>query len=192
MRGRGNSFLERRRLTAISYQVEYPVFVGSSYDASTTNLTYRIETTSSTPLEITVSFLSPITPTSTLRQSIPASYITVQAQGDVNVNIYMDVNGRWVSGNAGSQISWDYDTVKPKVNRAALSRWQIHRQTELLFSEIRDRAEWGTLHFTGPAVCIPQASLRSKANQYYRASSTNPEMLPLSGALLRAKGRHGI
>lgn len=139
-------------LTTIRYQLEYPFYVGSSYDASTTNLTYHIETTSSTPLQLTVSFLSPITPTSTLRQSIPASYVTVYVQGDAHVNVYMDVNGRWLSGDAGSQISWQYGTVKTKSNKATLPRWQIQRQEELLLSEINDRGEWGTLHFTGPAV----------------------------------------
>lgn len=137
------------------YQVKYPYYAGSSYDASTTNLTYRIETTSpGIPLEITVSFLSPITPTSTLRQSIPASYVTVYVHGDVNVNIYMDINGRWVSGDSGNQISWTHDGVGTK-GKAALHRWQIQRQTEQLLSEINDRGEWGTLHFTGPAVCMP-------------------------------------
>jgi hypothetical protein len=141
------------RLTVISYEVEYPFYDGSSYDASTTNLTYRIDTPSS-PLQITVSFLSPITPTSTLRQSIPASYVTVHVQGDVNVNVYMDVNGRWLSGDAGSQIFWNYDTVNTEISKAALPRWKIQRQSELLLSEINDRGEWGTLHFTGPPVCM--------------------------------------
>lgn len=65
----------------------------------------------------------------------------------------MDVNGRWVSGDAGSQIVWDHDGVKTK-NKATLNRWRIQRQEELLLSEINDRGEWGTLHFTGPAVSI--------------------------------------
>lgn len=78
----------------------------------------------------------------------------MHVHGDVNVNIYMDVNGRWVSGDAGSQISWDHDGVGK--NKATLHRWRIQRQAELLLSEINDRGEWGTLHVTGPAVCIPR------------------------------------
>ncbi|GIJ87710.1 hypothetical protein Asppvi_006623 [Aspergillus pseudoviridinutans] len=135
-------------------QVEYPVYLGAKYDASTTNLTYRIDSAASSaagPVAITVSFLSPITPTSTLRQSIPASYITVYVHGDVPVNVYIDLNGRWVSGDAGSQIVWQHDTFGFKRKTPTLQKWQFRRQNELHFSEIRDRAEWGTLHFTGPA-----------------------------------------
>ncbi|KAB8257047.1 hypothetical protein BDV32DRAFT_128063 [Aspergillus pseudonomiae] len=136
-----------------SPEVAFPVYLGANYDASTTNLTYRIDldTSASTPLEITISFLSPITPTSTLRQSIPASYVTIHVHGDVGVNIYMDVNGRWVSGDAGSKITWQYDGFDTKGSKPTLQRWRFKRETELLLSEIRDRAEWGTLHFTGPA-----------------------------------------
>lgn len=135
--------------------VHFPDYLGHNYDASTTNFTYRIETNASQPLDITVSFLSPITPTSTLRQSIPASYVTIDVHGEVEVNVYMDVDGRWVSGDTGSKISWDWDTLnieEQKESKESLQRWQIRRSTELLLTEIRDRAEWGTLHFTGPAV----------------------------------------
>jgi hypothetical protein len=124
-------------------------------------LTYQIDsdTSSASPLDITISFLSPITPTSTLRQSIPASYVTIHVHGDVSVNIYMDVNGRWVSGDAGSKITWQYGSIDTKDRKPTLQRWQFKRETELLLSEIRDRAEWGTLHFTGPAVRIPGSDL---------------------------------
>ncbi|GKZ34741.1 hypothetical protein AbraIFM66950_005097 [Aspergillus brasiliensis] len=136
-----------------SSQVDFPTYLGAHYDASTTNLTYRIDssTSASHPLQITVSFLSPITPTSTLRQSIPASYVTIHVHGEVSVNVYMDINGGWVSGDTRSHISWQYDAFDAEDSKPALRRWQIQRQSELLFSEIRDRAEWGTLHFTAPA-----------------------------------------
>lgn len=132
----------------------YPVYLGHNYDASTTNLTYRIESTAAAPLDITVSFLSPITPTSTLRQSIPASYVTIDVQGDVDVNVYMDLDGRWMSGDTASKITWTWDILEGEHKKPVLQRWQVQRENQLLLSEIRDRAEWGTLHFTGPAVSI--------------------------------------
>ncbi|KAJ5390473.1 glutaminase [Penicillium cataractarum] len=136
-------------------QVKYPEYLGPNYDASTTNFTYRIDIDSK-PLDITVSFLSPITPTSTLRQSIPASYVTIDVQGNVDVNVYMDIDGRWVSGDGGSRLNWQWDTLDVEAEMSnskkssGLQRWQIRRDAELDLSEIRDRAEWGTLHFTGP------------------------------------------
>lgn len=142
------------------YQVQYPDYLGHNYDASTTNFTYRIDTGVAKPLDITISFLSPITPTSTLRQSIPASYVTIDVQGSVDVNVYMDIDGRWVSGDGGSQLNWQWSTLDVEDEKNAnidsqkpsLQRWQIRRDSELDLSEIRDRAEWGTLHFTGPNV----------------------------------------
>lgn len=153
--------LSSQLIDATRTQIDFPTYLGANYDASTTNLTYRIDpsTSASHPLEITVSFLSPITPTSTLRQSIPASYVTVHVHGEVSVNVYMDVNGGWVSGDTRSHISWQYDAFDANDNKPALRRWRFQRQSELLFSEIRDRAEWGTLHFTAPAVCKLESSV---------------------------------
>ncbi|EPS30084.1 hypothetical protein PDE_05034 [Penicillium oxalicum 114-2] len=141
------------------YNVRFPTYLGHNYDASTTNLTYRIEADAAKPLEITISFLSPITPTSTLRQSIPASYVTIDVQGGLDVNVYMDVDGRWVSGDGNSRLRWDWDSRPAEVTKdkegepiptPGLQTWRIRRESELDLSEIRDRAEWGTLHFSGP------------------------------------------
>ncbi|KAJ6115546.1 hypothetical protein N7523_005963 [Penicillium sp. IBT 18751x] len=154
------------------YQVKYPNYLGHNYDASTTNFTYRIDTDSSKPLHITVSFLSPITPTSTLRQSIPASYITIDVKGETDVNIYMDVDGRWLSGDTGAQLKWEWDTMNigDKNKKPSLQRWQVRRTTELLFTEIRDRGEWGTLHFTGPANAQYESGEADKVRRNFASS----------------------
>ncbi|KAJ5918486.1 hypothetical protein N7466_010478 [Penicillium verhagenii] len=150
------------------YKIQYPEYLGNNYDASTTNFTYRIDTKASTPLEITVSFLSPITPTSTLRQSIPASYITIDVKGEVDVNVYMDIDGRWLSGDTGSKINWEWDTVNiENKEKPTLQQWKIRRENELLLSEIRDRAEWGTLHFTGPTNTRYESGEAGKVRQRF-------------------------
>ena len=137
------------------YNVSFCSYLGASFDASTTNLTYQIPAPQSQkankPLEIVISFLSPITPTSTLRQSIPASYMTVYVSGGFNVDIYVDLNGQWASGDRGSQIVWDFAQQQLGGDKG-LKTWKIRRETEELFSEIRDQAEWGTLHFSAPSV----------------------------------------
>jgi hypothetical protein len=135
------------------YNLSFPTYLGAQYDASVTNLSYTIPSPRGpyeTPLELTLSFLSPITPTSTLRQSIPASYISVYIKGDFDLDVYIDVNGQWVSGDRRSEIEWsleetNYNDVKK------LKSWRVKRRTEQLLTEIGDRAEWGSLHFTGPA-----------------------------------------
>jgi hypothetical protein len=136
--------------------VSYPIYEGASYDASVTNLTYLIPgPVTSDTLKIQLSFLSPITPTSTLRQSIPASYVTVTVTGNVDVNVYIDLNGQWVSGDRSSRIVWDFGRLLPETGqKKGLKKFQVRRETELLLSEVRDRAEWGALHFIGPEVSM--------------------------------------
>ena len=139
-----------------SYNVSFPTYRGATYDASTTNLSYSIPSSSGAGrpkhLEIVLSFLSPLTPTSTLRQSIPASYFTVHVKGNFHVNIYTDVNGQWVSGDRANHVSWKLHESYAEKKGKALKSWQIKRKTEQLLTEWNDRAEWGTLHFTAPSV----------------------------------------
>lgn len=68
------------------------------------------------------------------------------------MNIYMDVDGQWVSGDTRNNINWEWDSLKTEGQKPHLQRWQVHRETEQLLSEINDHSEWGTLHFTGPTV----------------------------------------
>lgn len=171
------------------YTVKFPDYLGHNYDASTTNFTYRIDTDTSAPLDITVSFLSPVTPTSTLRQSIPASYVTIAVHGEIDVSVYMDVDGRWLTGDYDSQIRWDWNTLNAedqKDKKPSLQRWQIRRTTELLLTEIRDRAEWGTLHFTGPAVSAVHWSSCTNTDRLRRMVATNQERQTQSGGALPA------
>ena len=139
--------------------MSFATYLGATYDASTTNLTYLIPQPPTlqkvaAPLEIVISFLSPITPTSTLRQSIPASYLSIHVKGEFNVNLYLDLNGQWASGDRGSQIVWDLETRELGNSGDGLKTWRVKKETEALFSETRDQSEWGTLHFTGPSVIV--------------------------------------
>ena len=95
--------------------------------------------------------MSPVTPTSTLRQSIPASYISIYAKGDFDVEIYVDINGQWASGDRGSAVEWSMATLKFDES-TSLKSWQIKRQNEQLFTEFNEHGEWGTVYFTGPSV----------------------------------------
>lgn len=126
------------------------MYKGAQYDASVTNLTYQIPSPNSTSdyVEIVLSFLSPVTPSSTLRQSIPASYLSIHATGSFDVDLYIDLNGQWVSGDRGSEIVWELENAETE----KLKSWVVKRKDELLFTEWSDRAEWGSLRFTGPSV----------------------------------------
>ncbi|KAF9870839.1 glutaminase a [Colletotrichum karsti] len=153
----------------------FPTYLGAAFDASTTNLSYAIPPPkgSSAPVKVVLSFLSPITPTSTFRQSIPAAYMTVYAEGSFDINIYTDLNGEWVSGNRDNKIVWDLS--KPKASEkqsAVLKTWQVSRQTEQLLTEFADHAEWGTLHFTGPADVYHQAGTSGILRHHFATKGT--------------------
>ncbi|KAK4899703.1 hypothetical protein LTR27_002969 [Elasticomyces elasticus] len=162
---------------AEGYNVSYPEYRGAVYDASTTNLSYVIPSGNSEDdgVEVVVSFLSPITPTSTLRQSIPASYLSVHVKGKVDIDIYIDINGQWVSGNRGSEIEWSLTQPQLKSTfstKPSLKTWQIHRRQQLLFTEEHDQAEWGTLHFTGPSDIAHEAGTSGLLRQRFAHNST--------------------
>lgn len=76
------------------YTVQFPTYTGFQYDSSTTNLTYSLPNPLSGDVLVTLMFTSPITPESTERQALPASYVEVIVEGQVDVNIYVDLNGR--------------------------------------------------------------------------------------------------
>lgn len=137
------------------YKVTFPEYLGATFDASTTNLTYSIASAnSSLPANLTLSFLSPITPTSTLRQSLPASYLTVHVEGNFDINVYIDLNGEWVTGDRANDIEWSLEQVEPNprtiATATAIKSWKVQRRTQQLLSEFADRAEWGTLYFSAP------------------------------------------
>ncbi|QSZ30447.1 hypothetical protein DSL72_000001 [Monilinia vaccinii-corymbosi] len=141
--------------TGESFNVSYPTFLGATFDASTTNLTYKIPSPSESkdPLEVVLSFLSPITPSSTFRQAIPAAYLTVHVAGGFDLDVYLDINGLWVSGDRGNAIEWTFSRSEPPKGskELPLKTWKVKRAIEQLFTEWGDRSEWGQLHFTGPA-----------------------------------------
>ncbi|KAI1423712.1 DUF1793-domain-containing protein [Xylaria sp. FL1777] len=142
--GRPQDFLSQH---SSSYNVSLPRYHGAAFDASTTNLTYTLP---GSDIKIVLSFLSPITPTSTLRQALPASYLTCSVEGSSDVSLYLDVNGEWVSGDRGSKIQWKLEVPQAGQLETGLKTWRIARAEELLFTEVQDRAEWGTLHVSAP------------------------------------------
>ncbi|KAF2798747.1 glutaminase A [Melanomma pulvis-pyrius CBS 109.77] len=158
------------------YSISYPKYNGAKYDASTTNLSYSLpppgKASGADDLEITLSFLSPVTPTSTLRQSIPAAYLTVYVKGSFDVTIYIDVNGQWVSGDRNNVIEWGLTQQEAVGTTKALKTWSVKRQTEQLLTEVRDQAEWGQLHFTGPADVRHEAGTSAILRQRFARTGT--------------------
>ncbi|TVY57638.1 putative glutaminase [Lachnellula cervina] len=159
-----------------TFNVSYPAYLGATFDASTTNLTYRIPAPKSSqePLEVVLSFLSPVTPTSSLRQAIPASYLTVEVSGGFDLDIYVDLNGLWVSANRDNKIQWEFgqEHIEGKKENAPLKTWKVKRMTEQLLTEDADRGEWGTLFFTGPSDVQHEAGTSALLRQRFSRTGT--------------------
>ncbi|RPD75342.1 hypothetical protein L226DRAFT_534905 [Lentinus tigrinus ALCF2SS1-7] len=62
------------------------------------------------PMNLTVTFLSPIEPEDWVKQSFPFSYLSIEAASldgaSHSVQVYSDISGEWLSGNRSSPISW--------------------------------------------------------------------------------------
>ena len=76
----------------------------------------------------------------------------MEIKGEFNIDLYIDLNGQWVSGDRASETVWDLGQQELGNSGEGLTSWRVRKETEALPSEVRDQAEWGTLHFTGPSV----------------------------------------
>ncbi|KAI0532970.1 hypothetical protein GGR58DRAFT_488484 [Xylaria digitata] len=164
--GRPQDFLSKH---SPSYNISLPHYDGATFDASTTNLTYTIQ---GSDIKITLSFLSPITPTSTLRQALPAGYLTCLVEGSTDVSLYVDVNGEWVSGDRESKIQWEFEEPRAGQSETNLKTWRIARAQEQLFTEVSDRAEWGTFRISAPSDVKYQSGESRHIRQTFAASSS--------------------
>jgi len=164
------------------YNISYPTYLGAQYDASTTNLSYSIPSpqgSDSSPAELIVSFLSPITPTSTLRQSVPASYVTLYVKGSFDISVYIDVNGNWISHDSSTELVWSFDgsdddAASEERTEAsdALKSFRFKKKHEQRFAEHRQQAEWGELHFTGPDDVHYESGAADKLRQHFARDGT--------------------
>ncbi|KAI9927911.1 hypothetical protein AWENTII_012429 [Aspergillus wentii] len=97
-------------------------------------------------VQMNVTFLSPITPNDFKRQSLPFSYVHVDVASldgkSHDVQLYSDISAEWVSGDRNAVAQWDYG-----VTDGGIAYHKVYRQTQLLFSENRDQAEWGSWYW---------------------------------------------
>jgi hypothetical protein len=98
--------------------------------------------------------------------------LTIYVEGSFDVNIYIDVNGQWVSGKRESVIEWALTEQKGLGPSGPLKTWSIKRQTEELFVETSDRAEWGQLHLTGPADARHESGTSGLLRQRFARTGT--------------------
>lgn len=100
--------------------------------------------------------------------------MTVHVTGGFNLDVYLDINGLWVSGNRANDIDWTFSQNEPPKGskEPPLKVWKVKRVVEQLFTEWGDRSEWGQLHFIGPAEAKHQAGTSAVLRTAFSRSGT--------------------
>ena len=99
-------------------------------------------------VNLTVTFFSPVDPDNLQRQSVPFSYITMQAasaDGESHtVEVYFDISGEWAHGDTSQDLSWAQTTTSSTV---ALTNTPT---SPSVLAEFNDQASWGTIVLASP------------------------------------------
>lgn len=108
--------------------------------------TRTIYTIQAGPMDVIVTFLTPIEPSDWVRQSIPFSYVAVNASSNDgqphHVQLYSDISAEWLSSNRSALAQWSTNST------SSLLYHQIELQTSFPFVETQGQAEDGTLYYT--------------------------------------------
>ncbi|TFY76685.1 hypothetical protein EWM64_g7329 [Hericium alpestre] len=98
------------------------------------------------PMEINVTFFSPIEPGDPIRQSIPFSYLYFEAVStngaEHSVQVYSDISAEWSSGNRSEVVQWSTVAGSNSIFH------QVFLSEQTTFKEIDQQAEWGTLYYS--------------------------------------------
>ncbi|KAK1226441.1 hypothetical protein PQX77_010605 [Marasmius sp. AFHP31] len=104
------------------------------------------------PVDLTVTFLSPVEPTDLVKQSLPFSYLTLAAKStDGNshsVQIYSDTSAEWVSGDVALEVNWT--TTTPQGDGGLIAH-QVQLQNPENYGEVNDMIEHGSFYYTALA-----------------------------------------
>ncbi|KAJ6539470.1 hypothetical protein B0H19DRAFT_1213411 [Mycena capillaripes] len=126
------------------------VFLGSPAVAGTTfskatqksskfTSTQSIFVLSAGPVDLTVTFLSPVEPTDLVKQSIPFAYMAVSAAStdgkSHSVQVYSDISAEWVSGDNSLTVNWNSTTS------GAILTHQVQLSSPSVFTENSDHTQ---------------------------------------------------
>ncbi|KAI0375561.1 DUF1793-domain-containing protein [Pilatotrama ljubarskyi] len=95
------------------------------------------------PVDLTITFLSPVEPADPVNQSFPFSYLAVSAASndgkDHGVQIYTDISAEWISGDNSLEAEWATTTGE-------LITHEVHLASQSAFTEVKDRAQYGSAY----------------------------------------------
>src|SRR5205814_641170 len=102
--------------------------------------THTIFTLTAGNAQFKLDFLSPVSPTDYVRQSLPFGYLTVHASGingkAPNIQVYSDIDGLWTGQDSSTNIKFN--------TSCDTSIYQLRTTGATEFQELNDMALWGT------------------------------------------------
>ncbi|CCM05442.1 uncharacterized protein FIBRA_07661 [Fibroporia radiculosa] len=128
-------------------------------------------------MDVTITFLSPIEPSDWVRQSIPFSYLAVNASSNDgqahSVQLYSDISAEWLSGNRTAIVNWS----------TTLTDQIIYHEIELTsptpFEELQNQANDGVAYYSmtmGPDVTYQTGEDTTLRNQFQQQGSLQDTM----------------
>ncbi|KAJ3987661.1 hypothetical protein F5890DRAFT_1551238 [Lentinula detonsa] len=97
------------------------------------------------PVDLTVTFLSPIEPDDLVKQSLPFSYLSVSAASNDgsshSVSVYTDITGEWLSTDHTVAINWTTTAGDVLTHQSQL-------QNQTVYSESEDRILQGSIYYS--------------------------------------------
>ncbi|RDB22588.1 Glutaminase A [Hypsizygus marmoreus] len=135
--------------------------------------TQSIFVLSAGPVDLTVTFLSPVEATDLVKQSIPFAYLAVSAASmdgaAHSVQVYSDISAEWVSGNNALIANWSTTT-------GSILTHQVQLQTQSVFSELNDHIQHGSAFYSTSN--IPGVTYQTGGDIAVRAQFINNGRLP--------------
>ncbi|KAJ6628752.1 DUF1793-domain-containing protein [Mycena sp. CBHHK59/15] len=128
-----------------------PAVSGSTFSKATQKSsqftsTQSIFVLSAGPVDLTVTFLSPVEPNDLVKQSIPFSYMAVSAAStdgaSHSVQVYSDISGEWVSGDNSLTVNWNSTTT------GSVLTHQVQLASPTVFGEINDHTQYGSAFYS--------------------------------------------
>ncbi|KAH9892777.1 DUF1793-domain-containing protein [Cubamyces lactineus] len=122
---------------------------GPPFVANVTNVqitpTRSIYVMQAGPMNVTVTFLSPIEPSDWVLQSLPFSYVSVEASSldgqPHDVQVYSDISAEWLSGDRSSLVRWSQHSTEHSIYH------EINLQSPQQGVEINHQAQDGIAYY---------------------------------------------
>ncbi|KAF5366812.1 hypothetical protein D9758_006553 [Tetrapyrgos nigripes] len=135
--------------------------------------TQSIFVLSAGPIDLTVTFLSPVEPNDLVKQSTPFAYMSVSAMSTDGaahtVQVYSDISAEWVSGDNSLKANWSTTTGNTLIHQVSLA-------SQTVFSEVNDHTQYGSAYYATSNVV--GATFQTGADVTVRAQFIRNGVLP--------------